>query len=195
VDNSHISKKTSESALNINEYKDEGESDQRGRLILALSPVTSLCIPEIKSKTSEVFYYGFIHSIMMNSLFNSNSKDWERYKLSKELIPHRNFLSFLKKESSMGVKSYKHYIGIGETTSIFRRSDNTLRKGSKLNLEKKVYKSKDIIITDIESAKFSVKIKKIKKLLNYKSIIQIKKYCKVVASDIAQALSGKNAYD
>ena len=126
--------------------------------------------------------------MVMNVIFKESSADWERYRLSKELSSVDSLLNSLK-SLKVEQKSFAvNYISLSRLTKVYSNSDNELIRELNLDVAHRPYSKKDIIVSDVDVKKFSGKIIEIRGLLKYKSIIQIKRQCKTIASEIAQAI-------
>ena len=126
--------------------------------------------------------------MVMNAVFKESSADWERYRLSKELSSVDSLLNALK---SLGVKQKSfavNYISLTRLTKVYFNSDDELIRDLKLDIAHRPYSAQDIVVSDVDVKKFSGKIIEIRGLLKYKSIIQIKRQCKAIASEITQVI-------
>ncbi|MAW06957.1 MAG: hypothetical protein CME61_01600 [Halobacteriovoraceae bacterium] len=169
--------------LHINDVENDGE--EKRRIIVVLSPLTSLCLPEIKELQLKNLSWGtnflnYINQVQINS--SQGSFDWFRFEILNKIFVEESFLKKLTKKNLNTSNFWQAYVETPYSDierykkielrikDLFPKSDRTNKKKPELNYLVK-------IITDLEEFKGEDNSIFIRPIRRVRSILKLKRSC------------------
>ena len=172
---------------------------EKGRVVLVLSPLSSLCLPELKDLDFKNIGLGtkflnYLNQVHINS--SQGSFDWFRFEILNKIFINEPFLKKLTKKNLSSKDFWSMYINTpysnikrhkeveGRVRDLFAKKEEKDKKNPELNYL-------DKIITDVEEFKNKENIIFVRPIEKVRSILKLKRNCSSFTKGVMNAWLSK----